>query len=108
MKVFIILCKVHAVAETIMPLTMSKAFINCYINASSYEEAVNKILNQFKNDGIYLDEIESPVYEMPVTSWQSHIKEQYKSLSNQMLSQSEFEKEIKNGKVVYGIFSGFN
>lgn len=108
MKVFIILCKVHAVAETIMPLTMSKAFVNCYINASSYEEAVNKILNQFKNDGIYLDEIESPVYEMPVTSWQSHIKEQYKYLSNQMLSQSEFEKEIKNGKVVYGIFSGFN
>lgn len=108
MKVFIILCKVHTVVESIMPSTMTKAFVNCYINASSYEEAVNKILNQFTNDGIYLDEIESPVYEMPVTSWQLHIQEQYKSLSNEMLSQSEFENEIKNGKVVYGIFSGFN
>ncbi|CAA0210595.1 hypothetical protein ACT4YX_18075 [Acinetobacter baumannii] len=55
-----------------------------------------------------MDEIESPVYEMPATSWSSHIQEQYKSLSNEMLSQSEFENEIKNGKVVYGIFSGFN
>ncbi|MFI8008809.1 hypothetical protein ACIF8R_01300 [Acinetobacter sp. ABJ_C4_1] len=91
-----------------MPSTMTKAFVNCYINASSYEEAVNKILNQFTNDGIYLDKIESPIYEMPVTSWQSHIQEQYKSLSSEMLSQSEFENEIKNGKVVYGIFSGFN
>ncbi len=108
MKVFIILCKVHAVAETIMPLAMSKAFVNCYINASSYEEAINKILKQFTSDGIYLDEIESPVYEMPATSWSSHIREQYKYLSNEMLSQSEFENEIKNGKVVYGIFSGFN
>ncbi|HCH8075579.1 TPA: hypothetical protein NJW64_003813, partial [Acinetobacter baumannii] len=47
------------------------------------------------SDGIYLDEIESPVYEMPATSWSSHIQEQYKSLSNEMLSQSEFENEIR-------------
>lgn len=108
MKVFIILCKVHAVVESIMPSTMTKAFVNCYINASSYEEAVNKIFNQFTNDGIYLDEIESPIYEMPVTSWQLHIQEQYKSLSNEMLNQIEFENKIAKGEVVYGIFSGFN
>ncbi|MBZ6532275.1 hypothetical protein [Acinetobacter seifertii] len=108
MKVFIILCKVHAVIDSIMPSTMTKAFVNCYINASSYEEAVNKILNQFTNDGIYLDEIESPIYEMPVTSWQLHIQEQYKSLSNEMLNQIEFENKIAKGEVVYGIFSGFN
>ena len=108
MKVFIILCKVHALAETIMPLTMSKAFVNCYIKANSYEEAVKKILNQFMSDGIYLDEIITPVYEMPITSWQSHIQEQYKCLSNEMLSQAEFENEIEKDKVVYGVFSGFN
>lgn len=56
-----------------MPLAMSKAFVNCYINTSSYEEAINKILKQFTSDGIYLDEIESPVYEMPATSWSSYI-----------------------------------
>ncbi|WP_224222918.1 hypothetical protein [Acinetobacter seifertii] len=94
--------------DSIMPSTMTKAFVNCYINASSYEEAVNKILNQFTNDGIYLDEIESPIYEMPVTSWQLHIQEQYKSLSNEMLNQIEFENKIAKGEVVYGIFSGFN
>lgn len=108
MKVFIILCKVHAVVESIMPSTMTKAFVNCYTSANSYEEAVNKILNQFTNDGIYLDEIESPIYEMPVTSWQLHIQEQYKSLSNEMLNQIEFENKIAKGEVVYGIFSGFN
>ena len=72
------------------------------------EEAVKKILNQFMSDGIYLDEIITPVYEMPITSWQSHIQEQYKSLSNEMLSQAEFENEIEKDKVVYGVFSGFN
>lgn len=45
---------------------------------------------------------------MPITSWQSHIQEQYKSLSNEMLSQAEFENEIEKDKVVYGVFSGFN
>ena len=91
-----------------MPSPMSKAFLNCYIKANSYEEAVKKILNQFMSDGIYLDEIITPVYEMPITSWQSHIQEQYKSLSNEMLSQAEFENEIEKDKVVYGVFSGFN
>ncbi|MFW1775340.1 hypothetical protein [Acinetobacter seifertii] len=91
-----------------MPSTMTKAFVNCYASANSYEEAIKKIINQFVNDGIYLDEIESPVYEMPVNSWQSHIQEQYKSLSNEMLSQIEFENKIAKGEVVYGIFSGFN
>ena len=108
MKVFIILCKVHALTNAVMPTSIPKAFVNCYTHASSYEEAVKKVLNKLTDDGIYLDDIESPIYEMPVENWEIQIKEQYKNLSPQMLTQSEFESAIAEDKVVYGIFGGFN
>lgn len=108
MTVFIILCKVHALTNEFMPASISKAFVNCYTHADSYEEALKKILNKFADDGIYLDDIEYPVHVMPVENWEIHIKEQYKNLSLQMLTQSEFESEITKDKVVYGIFCGFN
>ncbi|WEV50181.1 hypothetical protein OZX61_12305 (plasmid) [Acinetobacter sp. ESL0695] len=108
MKVFIILCKVHALTNAVMPASISKAFVNCYTHASSYQEAGKKILNKLRDDGIYLDDIESPIYEMPIENWEIHIKEQYKNLSSQMLTQSEFEIAIAEDKVVYGIFGGFN
>lgn len=108
MTVFIILCKVHALTNEFMPASISKAFVNCYTHADSYEEAGKKVLNQLTNDGIHLDEIISPIYEMPVQNWEMHIKEQYKNLLPQMLTQSEFESAIAEDKVVYGIFGGFN
>lgn len=108
MKVFVISCKVHSLAESIMPSSISKAFVNCYTYASSYEKAVKKILHQLQEDGIFLDEIVFPVHTMPISNWEIHIHEQFNSLASQMLTQSEFQKKIQQDKVVYGIFGGFN
>ena len=107
MKVLIITTKVHALQKSIMPAS-SKAYVNCYTNGIDYEEAIKKVLKKFQIDGIYPDEVLTPICEMSIKDWAIHIQDKYGDLAQSMLSQKDFETLILSNEVVYGGFACFD
>ncbi|WP_330959316.1 hypothetical protein [Photobacterium sp. 53610] len=107
-KVFIIPFHVKPLENSIMPPDLCGAYVSCYAAGETYIDATKSALRKLADDGLHPEEILQPIQEMQVSDWTVHINDLWEAYVSDLPGQSDFEKSIASGKVVYGPFGSYN
>lgn len=79
----------------------------CYAAGSTYIEAAERSLKKLADDGLYSQEVLQPIHEMELQDWSTYMAEAWPDHVASLPSQSEFERVIRSGRVVYGHFGSY-
>jgi hypothetical protein len=105
--VFIVPVHVKRAEKSIMPESISGAYVSCYTVSETYQFAVKKCLAALQSDGMYTEKILQPISMIRTADWEQHVLDQWPSYIGQMPNQSEFEAAMMCGDVVYGPFGSY-
>ncbi|MBY8826323.1 hypothetical protein [Sphingomonas colocasiae] len=105
--IFIVPFHVKKERGAVFPDEFSGAYVNCYVGASDYKEAVKRCIEELKVDGMVVEKVMEPIYSMDISQWHQHILDQWPDYVNQLPNQDKFESEIGKGEVVYGPFGAY-
>jgi len=105
--VFIIPFHVTRMEESIMPRSITGAYVSCYASGKTYTEATEKALQKLLSDGLHPKEVLQPIHELDISKWDEHKSKQWPDYIDSLPSQQELSELMFAGEVVYGPFGSY-
>lgn len=93
-----------------MPPDWLGAFVNFYVGAATYEEALTKAVHVVRHQGmVFVDLVDGKVTQLdPDLWWDGYVMANYPEYSDYFPTQAEVLGVVRDGLVFHGPFAGWD
>jgi len=99
--------KVRRVDGCDLPDPMVGAYVNCYVAATEFQDAVRKGVAALTNRHYVFEDIRGDVREIPIESWSKYIAKAWPEFVEHFPLQEEIASLVEGSVVFFGPFCGF-